>query len=58
MAFFGKPAEPKDVELQNLQPDSISALSWSPAADLLAVASWNNEVRSARARELAQHEDG
>lgn len=45
MSIFGKAAEPKDVEVANVQPDGISALAWSPVADLLAVASWNNEVR-------------
>lgn len=44
MSIFGKPAEPKDVELANIQSDSVSAIAWSPVADLLAVASWNNEV--------------
>jgi mRNA export factor len=47
MSLFGKitPTEPKDVELQQVQPDAVSSLAWSPSADLLAVASWNSEVR-------------
>lgn len=46
MSIFGKAPEPKDVEVANVQTDGISALAWSPTADLLAVASWNNEVRT------------
>lgn len=45
MSFFGRPAEPKDIEVPNLPADSTSQLAFSPTADLLAVASWNNEVR-------------
>lgn len=49
MSFFGaRPAaalEPKDIEVPNLPTDSISALAFSPTADILAVASWSNEVR-------------
>lgn len=45
MSLFGKPAELKDIEVANVQSDGISALAWSPVADLVAVASWNNEVR-------------
>jgi len=45
MSFFGRPAEPKDIEVPNLPSDSTSQLAFSPTADLLAVASWNNEVR-------------
>lgn len=45
MSFFGRPAEPKDIEVTNLPSDSTSQLAFSPTADLLAVASWNNEVR-------------
>jgi mRNA export factor len=46
MSFFGaKPVEPKDIEVPNLPSDSTSALAWSPNADLLAVASWSNQVR-------------
>ncbi|QRV95179.1 poly(A)+ RNA export protein [Ceratobasidium sp. AG-Ba] len=49
MSFFGNAtsttAEPQDVELVNPPTDSISCLSFSPAADFLAVGSWNNEVR-------------
>lgn len=49
MSFFGAPAAPvaeaKDLEVGNLPSDSTSALAFSPTQDLLAVASWNNEVR-------------
>lgn len=49
MSFFGaRPAaslEPKDIEVPNLPTDSTSSLSFSPTADILAVASWSNEVR-------------
>jgi mRNA export factor len=55
-AFFGsKPAATqssntggdlsKDVQLSSPPEDSISALSWSPAANHLAVGSWDNKVR-------------
>lgn len=50
MSFFNTPAapaEPKDLEVGNLPTDSTSQLSFSPNADLLAVASWSNEVRPA-----------
>ncbi|BGP25762.1 mRNA export factor [Rhodotorula toruloides] len=49
MSFFGaRPAaslEPKDIEVPNLPTDSTSSLAFSPTADILAVASWSNEVR-------------
>lgn len=35
----------KDVQLQNPPEDSISDLSFSPASDHLAVASWDKKVR-------------
>lgn len=40
-------ASTKDVEIpeSSLPSDSTSALEFSPTQDLLAVASWNNEVR-------------
>lgn len=51
MSFFGAqpqaPAvapEAKDIEVTNLPTDSISAISFSPTSDFLAVASWSNEV--------------
>lgn len=50
MAYFGRPAAPaakpagKDIEVSDPPGDSISAISFSSAADYLAVASWNNEV--------------
>ncbi|KLO17102.1 WD40 repeat-like protein [Schizopora paradoxa] len=54
MAFFGAttstggtttaPAE-KDVEVTDPPTDSISSISFSSAAEFLAVGSWNNEVR-------------
>ena len=48
MSFFGSPAVPpeaKDIEVANLPTDSVSDIAFSPTADLLAVSSWNNEVR-------------
>ncbi|KAL8287162.1 hypothetical protein RQP46_003614 [Phenoliferia psychrophenolica] len=48
MSIFGaaaKPAEVKDVEVKNIQADSVSSISFAPNADYLAVASWSNEVR-------------
>ena len=50
MSLFGRTAAPattpasKDIEVSNPPGDSISAVSFSSAADYLAVASWNNEV--------------
>jgi mRNA export factor len=35
----------KDIQFSSPPEDSISALSWSPAANHLAVASWDNKVR-------------
>ena len=37
--------DPKDVEVADPPPDSISAISFSPVADFLAVGSWDNNVR-------------
>lgn len=56
MSFFGaaKPVEPKDIEVPNLPSDSTSALAWSPNADLLAVASWSNQVRIYQVNEQGQ----
>lgn len=34
----------EDVQLSSMPEDSISALSWSPTVDHLAVASWDNKV--------------
>ncbi|KAH8813100.1 WD40-repeat-containing domain protein [Xylogone sp. PMI_703] len=34
----------KDVELDNVPSDSISALSWSPQTNHLAASSWDNKV--------------
>lgn len=34
-----------DIQLATPPEDSISYLSWSPAANHLAVASWDNKVR-------------
>jgi mRNA export factor len=54
MSFFGakpavKPAVNEaianDVEVPNAPSDSISAMAFSPTADYLAVASWDNQVR-------------
>lgn len=35
----------KDVQLSSPPEDSISGLSWSPAANHLAVSSWDSKVR-------------
>lgn len=52
--LFGKPAQPassvqgdlaQDVQLASPPEDSISSLAWSPAANHLAVGSWDNKVR-------------
>ncbi|KAG9000860.1 hypothetical protein FRB94_005083 [Tulasnella sp. JGI-2019a] len=48
MAFFKaqqQPAAIPDIELANPPPDSISSISFSPTADLLAVGSWDCSVR-------------
>ncbi|KZV59679.1 Poly(A)+ RNA export protein [Peniophora sp. CONT] len=53
MSFFGgsttaaatASTEPKDVEVADPPPDSISSISFSPVADFLAVGSWDNNVR-------------
>ncbi|KAG9049136.1 hypothetical protein FS837_011055 [Tulasnella sp. UAMH 9824] len=48
MSFFGgatQPAAQPDVEVSDPPTDSISALSFCPTADYLAVASWDNNVR-------------
>lgn len=50
MSFFGaaRPAtvvpDVKDIEVVDPPEDSISRVSFCPTADVLAVASWNNEV--------------
>jgi WD40 repeat protein len=36
---------PNDVQLASATDDSISDVSWSPVANHLAVASWDNKVR-------------
>ncbi|TDL20802.1 WD40 repeat-like protein [Rickenella mellea] len=38
-------AEPKDLEVADPPGDSISCLGFSPAAEFLAVGSWDNNVR-------------
>jgi mRNA export factor len=50
--IFGRPAATgvagdltKDVQLSSPPEDSISWLSWSPAANHLAVSSWDSKVR-------------
>lgn len=57
MSFFGGSAATtantsssgdKDVEIAEPPTDSISSISFSPAADYLAVGSWDNSVRSAK----------
>jgi len=54
MSFFGNNSavvantaapEVKDTEIVDPPSDSISAMSFSPTADFIAVASWSNEVR-------------
>lgn len=35
----------KDIEVSDSPPDSVSSLAWSPQADFLAAASWDNNVR-------------
>ncbi|EIM91015.1 WD40 repeat-like protein [Stereum hirsutum FP-91666 SS1] len=51
MSFFGSAAststatQDKDIEVVDPPPDSISSLGFSPAADYLAVGSWDNNVR-------------
>ncbi|OAX43137.1 WD40 repeat-like protein [Rhizopogon vinicolor AM-OR11-026] len=53
MSFFGTgttsttpaAAAEKDIEVPDAPTDSISSLSFSPAADYLAVGSWDNNVR-------------
>ncbi|KAI0058781.1 WD40 repeat-like protein [Artomyces pyxidatus] len=52
MAFFGSTTSAnvsnnadKDIEVADPPSDSISSLSFSPAADYLAVGSWDNNVR-------------
>lgn len=35
----------KDIEVSDPPPDSVSSLAWSPQADFLAAASWDNNVR-------------
>lgn len=34
----------KDVELVQPPPDSVSKIAFSPTSDILAVASWDNNV--------------
>lgn len=42
-------AQDKDIEVSQPPTDGVSALSWSPVADFLAVSSWDNNVSIARA---------
>ena len=53
-SLWGKPATTasnaigdltKDIQLASPPEDSISALSWSPVANHLAVSSWDDKVR-------------
>ncbi|KAK1923185.1 WD40-repeat-containing domain protein [Papiliotrema laurentii] len=39
------PAMAKDIELVSPPPDSVSKIAFSPTQDILAVASWDNNVR-------------
>nr|ODN96757.1 mRNA export factor [Cryptococcus depauperatus CBS 7855] len=43
LSTFRAPA--KDIELANPPTDSISNIAFSPTADILAVASWDNNIR-------------
>ena len=54
MSFFGSSstaatatpaATEKDIEVADPPSDSISSMAFSPQADYLAVASWDNNVR-------------
>ncbi|KDQ13524.1 hypothetical protein BOTBODRAFT_111302 [Botryobasidium botryosum FD-172 SS1] len=44
-AFTGATGDTQDVELKDPPTDSVTALAFSPTADLLAVGSWDNNVR-------------
>lgn len=56
MSFFGAgttstttaATAEKDIEVPEAPTDSISSLAFSPAADYLAVGSWDNNVSSDR----------
>ncbi|KAI9142924.1 WD40-repeat-containing domain protein [Paraphysoderma sedebokerense] len=40
-----QPEKPNDFEISNPPPDGISDIAWSPQAEYLAGASWDNNVR-------------
>lgn len=42
----------KDVELSQPPPESVSKIAFSPTQDILAVASWDNNVSRAQASTL------
>lgn len=42
---IGTTTPEKDIEVGSPPTDGVSALSWSPIADFLAVSSWDNNVR-------------
>jgi mRNA export factor len=53
--FGAAPAVSQDFAVNSPPSDSVSALSWSPSNDLLAVSSWDGKVRARRsARAAAQ----
>lgn len=45
MALVLGSQQSQDTDLVSPPTDSVSALSFSPTADILAVASWDNAVR-------------
>jgi mRNA export factor len=56
-ASTNAPGDPsKDVALTSPPEDSISDLSFSPAGDFLAVASWDKKVRIYQVTEQGQSE--
>jgi mRNA export factor len=46
----------KDVQLTSPPDDSISELAFSPTADFLSVASWDNKVRIYQVNDQGQSE--
>jgi mRNA export factor len=52
--MFSSAAAPKtkDVELSQPPPESVSKIAFSPTQDILAVASWDNNVCNISSRRL------
>ena len=50
MNTAGQQPQEKDIEVASPPTDSISALSFSPQAELLAVSSWDNAVSNFSSR--------